>query len=1052
MDHDNKSDKFEALRQQAEELIKQVPLEPHMESSHIFELIHELKQQQKALELQNEELRQKQREISDLKQEYENLYELASIAYISINAKGIITRVNQMAVQLLKTDRQYLLRSGFSRFIAPEWQASYHASLKDSIKTGKKQRIELKLKTDSNHTLWVRADIEANCDEAGQLLRWYLMLIDITLQKKTEALNKKNQEELDAIYKNAPVLLMLVDKDRRVKKINRYGEKLIGASAQDLIGLRGGEAIRCLHQLHHPNGCGSQPACVPCPINNRVLDSFENGTTHEMKEVSLPLLKDNEKKEATFLVSTVLLNSEEEREVLISMVDITERKQMEKDLRESEESYRSLFNNSTIAVSITSFPGNILKVNDKMTEISGYSHEELKKVSTDDIYVDPNDRKKLIKTIKQQGKVDNYECRIKDKEGEIHWAHMSVKIINYRGQDALLTSLIDITTVKETEKSLRESEERYRTIFDNAPIGFHIRDLSQRIIDANHASYHMHGYCRDEFMSLNINKYVGEKLLKKAAVFFEAIKKGKSVHAFGTNIKKDGTEFPVEVVVVPVSFNGKAHSLTIIQDISDREEAKKALMESNEKFKSLFTQSPTDILIAGLDGTILDFNHDMSIIGIPRKEIIGKKISEVFRNKENNLNSGLNALFNPETSPIDIEIKTPSGAELILEVHPAETKFNDTEIFIFTILDITERRKTKDELKWSNALLSAMGRVARVGGWELNAETREIWCTEETYRIYEVSPDYKYALPELIDFYHPDEHKRISNAIQKALKNGEPYDMELRFITAGGNPLWVRSICKPQIKSGKVIKLLGTIQDITELKQAEGNLIKKTKQLQSLTRHLQSVREGERTAIAREIHDEFGQVLSALNMNLSTIEREVENNGKALNRQEILSELKQSKAILTTAINDVRKMITELRPQVLDVFGLLPAIQRHLDEFGERNGIRTDISSNIESINLDNDASIALFRIVQEALTNIAKHAKATRVNIVIEKCNAELLLTIRDNGLGFDLNVREQKQSFGLMGMEERVLLLKGELKIASKAGQGTELFIKIPLPMLPH
>ncbi|MGQ1784676.1 PAS domain-containing sensor histidine kinase [Saccharicrinis sp. GN24d3] len=806
MQHDNnKSDKFEILRQRAEELIKHQPVGTNADSADMLELIHELKVQQIELELQNEELRQSRQEISDLQLEYENLYEFASCGYITINAKGIITRANLMTVTLLQTERRYLLHSGFSHFIAPGWEGAYHETLKESIKTGEKQRIELPLQINDNRPAWVLAEIEADCDDSGKLHQWRLMLIDITLRKQSEAINIKNKEELDVIYKNAPVLLMLIDKDRRIKKINKYGEKYIGASSHDLIGLRGGEAIRCIHHLDHPKGCGFGPSCVQCPIRNRVMDTFEKGITHEMKEASLPLLINGEEKEATFLISTALLSLKEEPEVMLSIVDITERKRMEKALRESEDRYRSLFNNSTIAVSITSLSGKVLKVNDKMSEISGYSHEELQTVTTDKVYVDYNDRKKLLEIIEQQGKADDFECRIKAKSGKLYWAHMSVKKIIYGGEDALLTSMLNITKLKETEKSLKESEERYRTIFDNAPIGFHIRDLSHRMIDANPASYHMHGYSRDEFLSLDIHQYIGKNLLEKLTQITEKIQEGKSAHVYGTNYRKDGSEFQVEVKVVPIHLYGKRHMLTIIQDI-------------------------------------------------------------------------------------------------------------------------------------------------------------------------------------------------------------------------------------------------------TELKKTEENLLRKTKQLQSHTRHLQSVREEERTAIAREIHDEFGQVLAALNMNLSTIEREIKDKNKPVDRQGILTELKESKNVLTTAINDVKKMITELRPQVLDVFGVIPAIQRHLDEFGRRNRVRTDFSSNIDRIDFDKDSNIALFRIVQEVLTNVAKHAKASRVNMVIKKSKKYLTLTISDNGAGFDLNVREQKQSFGLLGMEERVLLLNGELKIKSEAGQGTNIWIKIPLPGKPH
>lgn len=135
---------------------------------------------------------------------------------------------------------------------------------------------------------------------------------------------------------------------------------------------------------------------------------------------------------------------------------------------------------------------------------------------------------------------------------------------------------------------------------------------------------------------------------------------------------------------------------------------------------------------------------------------------------------------------------------------------------LFRDLDLEQQR-----LKKSKALLDATGRIARIGGWELDVNTREVAWSEEIYRIHEVPLDYKPPLQETINFFHPEERERLAKTIQRAIDYGEPYDMELRFITANGNQLWTRTICKPEIVDGKTVKLTGTFQDITERKKAE---------------------------------------------------------------------------------------------------------------------------------------------------------------------------------------------------------------------------------------
>ncbi|MCP4195879.1 MAG: response regulator, partial [Proteobacteria bacterium] len=143
--------------------------------------------------------------------------------------------------------------------------------------------------------------------------------------------------------------------------------------------------------------------------------------------------------------------------------------------------------------------------------------------------------------------------------------------------------------------------------------------------------------------------------------------------------------------------------------------------------------------------------------------------------------------------------------------------------------EIAERQRIEDTLHQSRDILNATGKMARVGGWELDAETLEMTWTEQTYRIHEVPLDHKPLLQKAINFYHPEDRDMLSHAIQRALENGEPYDMEIRFITAKGRHLWTRSICEPVLAGGKVTRLKGTFQDITDYKQA-GEQIQRAKE------------------------------------------------------------------------------------------------------------------------------------------------------------------------------------------------------------------------------
>ena len=201
LDHQDSSDKFETLREQAEDLIRQRSESSPDSPPDIIELIHELRVHQVELEIQNEELQRAQEEISDLHHKFEKLYEFAPCGYLTLNAKGIITDANLTAVALLATDKSSLLRSTFSSFIIPGWENAYLTARQKTGETGEKQSIELRLKTQDDSILWTRADLEADCDQDGSVSQWRMVLLDITPKIEAEETIRRSLDNNKALLK-----------------------------------------------------------------------------------------------------------------------------------------------------------------------------------------------------------------------------------------------------------------------------------------------------------------------------------------------------------------------------------------------------------------------------------------------------------------------------------------------------------------------------------------------------------------------------------------------------------------------------------------------------------------------------------------------------------------------------------------------------------------------------------------------------------------------------------------------------------------------------------
>lgn len=231
-------------------------------------------------------------------------------------------------------------------------------------------------------------------------------------------------------------------------------------------------------------------------------------------------------------------------------------------------------------------------------------------------------------------------------------------------------------------------------------------------------------------------------------------------------------------------------------------------------------------------------------------------------------------------------------------------------------------------------------------------------------------------------------------------------------------------------------------RDITERKLAKEKMAQYHTQLSQLSTALQSIREEERKHIARELHDDLGQLLAALRMDLSILQRDHLISEKS---QNILHSMDQ---LILSSITTLRRIATDLRPRALDEGGLYFALQSLQKDFSNRHGVYCELIADEEQLVLNDAHSTAIFRIIQESLTNVARHAKATEVQIEFHRDETTLNLIICDNGCGIDQDDMQKNRSFGLVGMRERIKAMQGDFSVTSVPGEGTRLEINIPLP----
>src|SRR5574340_149182 len=330
-------------------------------------------------------------------------------------------------------------------------------------------------------------------------------------------------------------------------------------------------------------------------------------------------------------------------------------------------------------------------------------------------------------------------------------------------------------------------------------------------------------------------------------------------------------------------------------------------------------------------------------------------------------------------------------------------------------MHFTERKQAEDRLRYSESLLRQTQSLARIGSWRLNLPLNELEWSDETYRIFGVPAGKPLDYESFLDRVHPDDRAMVDSAWQTALEGGAPYRIQHRIVV-DGETRWVEECAQLDFDARhNLYSGTGSVQDITERKHVECKL-------RNLAAHLQTVREEEKTNIAREIHDDLGGTLTALKMEVYWLAGELTANGEAT---PLLEHIESMSQLIDNATNVTRRIITGLRPSILDDLGLLAALEWHAAQFQKRTGIECQVNCVADEggeNRVDRTKSINLFRIFQEALTNVSRHSGASRVEVEFHPSDEEIFLSISDNGVGMPEIHVVSPNSHGMLGMAERV------------------------------
>ncbi|MDN7183989.1 response regulator [Caballeronia sp. SEWSISQ10-4 2] len=479
-------------------------------------------------------------------------------------------------------------------------------------------------------------------------------------------------------------------------------------------------------------------------------------------------------------------------------------------------------------------------------------------------------------------------------------------------------------------------------------------------------------------------------------------------------------------------------------EIVERRGVEARLKESEARFRAIVETSPVPLCITSMpEGDILYMNQPLrELFALDATRPPVGNIVDFYASPQERDELVHHLRDDGNLRNAELRFRRPDGTSFWAVANARVATYGDVPAIYVGLYDVTARRKADEKLRASEASLANAQRLARLGDWAWDRDGGITHWSSELYRILGLEPSVaKPCYSAYLAVVHPDDHAVVRRAMRVLLSRGQSFGIDHRIVGPDGSTRIVRLQAElVDARDGQSWGIVGTVQDITERKRTEEELLASREQLRELSAYLEAIREEERRRIALEIHDELGQLLTALKMDVALLKMRVVPDAEATRKIDDIRELVEK------TIWMVRNVASHLRPAALN-FGIVSALEWLAEDFSRRNGMPCQLVVRGGEPSLADAHATAVFRIVQESLTNVSRHAGASRVAVTLVSSDVALDLRVSDDGQGFDMELAQDGYSYGLLGMSERARLIGGTLQIDSAPGAGTMVSINLPL-----
>ena len=677
--------------------------------------------------------------------------------------------------------------------------------------------LEFRIVTKSGEIRWISHSCNPMFNLNGEYMGRRGTNRNITERKLAEERQHESELKFRKIYEDGPFGMALVGRDFRFMMVNTRFCEMVGFEEQELQKLT-------FKDISFP-----EDLAVDLPKIQKLIQ----GEISVFKTEKRYKKKDGQTMWGSLTVSSNFDDNGQFLYNVATLEDISRRKYAENEIKRLSERISTATRASKVGIWDWDIKNNILEWDDQMYKLYGIMKEDLPKAYEawlQGIHPDDREYSDLIAQQAIRGeKAYNTEFRVVWPDKSIRWIKASGQVFFDENQAPvrMVGVNFDITERKQAEVELKISEERYRNIFESAVIGIYRTTPKGQILMANSTLIKLLKFDSFEDLATRNLENEGFETKKLRNEFRTRIEKDGVVNIESTWMTKDGR--PVIVNENAKAFydtNGKViYYEGTIEDITERKKMERDLRESEAKFRNAFQTNPDAITINQLEtGKYQSVNNGFTqIFGYAGEEVIGKTSLEInmWYDPENRKDFVAKLKKNGSVENFEAKLCTKDKKIKDTLVSATTLDFEGIPCILSTTKDITELKNTEEALRYNEALLKEVGRIAQVGGWELDPVTGISSWTEEVARIHDLDPKTKASVALSLSNYSEDSRPVIQKAVHDAVTYAIPYDLELQIVTHLGNLKWIRTIGHPIIENGKVVKVRGSFQDITQRKLYE---------------------------------------------------------------------------------------------------------------------------------------------------------------------------------------------------------------------------------------